>query len=130
MFDCSYPRISFKLFKEYGWFDFFRDIKEAITNNMPESRGNEVSISMFVDPNLAGKKSTRSSKTGVLIFINKAPINWYSKRQATFEANNFGAELWATKTCMDMVEALSYKLQNFVVPIDGYSNVFCDKKAV
>ena len=56
MFDCSYPRTSYKIFKEYDWFDLYRYAKEAINNNMPESRGHEVSISMFVDADLAGYK--------------------------------------------------------------------------
>ena len=69
-FYCSYPIISYKLFKEHDWFDFYRDEKEAITPNIPESRGNKVYISMFVDAELAGINSTRRSQTGVLIFIN------------------------------------------------------------
>ena len=34
------------------------------------------------------------------------------------------------KTGVDMVEALCYKLQMFVVPIDGSDNVFCNNEAV
>ena len=97
---------------------------------MTESRGHKVSISMFVDADLAGNKSTRHSQTGILIFINKAPIHWYSKRQATVEASTLGAELCAMKSGLEMVEALSYKLQMFGVPIDGSVNVFCDNEAV
>ena len=39
MFDCIYPRISSKLLREYGWFDFYRYEKEDILPNMTESRG-------------------------------------------------------------------------------------------
>ena len=59
---------------------------------MNESREQEVSITMFVDADLAGDKFTRRSQTGVFIFINKANIHWYIKRQANVEANTFGAE--------------------------------------
>ena len=52
---------------------------------MPESRVKEVFISMFVDADLAGYKSTRRSQTGLLMFINKYPIHWYSKKQGTVE---------------------------------------------
>ena len=85
MFYCSYPRISSNLFKEYDWFDFYRDAKESIPPNMLESRGYEVSVSMFVYSDLEGDNSTRRSHTGVLIFINKSPIQWYNKMQATVE---------------------------------------------
>ena len=71
MFNCSYPITSFKLFKEYDWFDFYRDAKEAIPPNMPESRRQEVSIYMFVDADLAGDKSTKRIQIGVFIFIHK-----------------------------------------------------------
>ena len=75
MFDCRYPRISSKLFKEYNWFDLYRDAKEDTTPNTTESRVNEISISMFVDAYLAGYNYTRRIQTGVLIFINKSPIH-------------------------------------------------------
>ena len=77
--DFSYRRISSKIFKEYGWFDFYMDAKEAIPPNIPESRGHKASVSVFVYADLVGYKSTRRIHTGVLIFINKAPIYWYSK---------------------------------------------------
>ena len=44
VFYCSYPRISYKFFNQYDWFNFFRDAKEAISPNTPEARGQEVSI--------------------------------------------------------------------------------------
>ena len=90
-FDCRYPIISSKLFKEYYWFDFYRDINEAITPNMPEAGGHKLSISVFVDAELSGDKSPRRTQTGVLIFIDKAPIHFYRKRKANVEANTLGA---------------------------------------
>ena len=53
---------------------------------MPEARRHEVSISMFVDSDLAGDKSSRRRQTGVMIFINNYTIHWYIKRQETVEA--------------------------------------------
>jgi hypothetical protein len=35
---------------------------------------------------------TRQSHTGVLIFVNTAPILWHSKRQNTVESSTFGSE--------------------------------------
>ena len=130
MFDCSYPRISNKIFKENDCFDFYRYANESIPTNMPESRGHEVSISMFVDADLAGDNSTRHSHTGVLIFINKAPIYWYINSQANVDASTFGEEFWAMKSGVKMFDAIRYKLQICEVPIDGSANVFCDNEAV
>ena len=84
---------------------------------------------MFFDADLAGEKSTRQSRKGVLIFINKTPVHFYRNRQATVEASTFGAEFCAIKAGMEIVEALRYKLQMFKVPIYGSTNVFCDNEA-
>ena len=83
MFDCSYPQIISKFFKEYNRFDLYMDANEDFPPYIPESRGHKVSISMFVDFYLAEGKSARCSQTGVLIFIHKDPTHWYSNRQAT-----------------------------------------------
>ena len=97
---------------------------------MPEARGLSVSTSCFVDGDLAGDKSTRCSQTGILIFVNKAPIHWYSKRQPTVETSTFGAEFCAMKNAVEMIEALRYKLRMFGVPLDGPASIFCDNEAV
>ena len=89
-----------------------------------------VNISVFVDANLAGNQKNRRSQTGVLIFLNKAPILWYSKRQASVEASTFGAEFCAMKIAVELTEALRYKLRMFGIPIDRPANVYCDNEAV
>ena len=130
MFDSDYPQISSNRFKSYDWFDFYKDAKEGIPSNMPEPRGLHMSTSAFVDADLAGDKQTRRSQTGILIFCNKAPIHWYSKRQPLVESSTFGAEFRAMKTAVELTEALRYKLRMFGVPIDGPTSVFCDNEAV
>ena len=44
LFDLSYPLVHEKWFKEYDWYDFYRDAKEAIPPNMPEPRGLDVCV--------------------------------------------------------------------------------------
>ena len=75
MFDTSDPHISSGRFKTYDWEDFYRDAEEGIPGNMPETRGLPVSVYEFVDADFAGDKSNRRSQTGVLIFLNKAPVH-------------------------------------------------------
>ena len=65
---------------------------------------------MFVDDYLVGNKSTRRSETGLFIFVNKDPINLYSKRQATIKVSTFGAEFCAMKEVVDISESLSCNL--------------------
>ena len=130
LFDPAYPKVKENWFQEYEWFDFYKDAEEAIPPNMPEARGNNVIITCFVDANHAGNTKDRRSQTGILIFLNKAPIHWYSKRQNTVEVSTFGAEFCAMRIAVEMIEALRYKLRMFGVPIDGAANVYCDNDAV
>lgn len=129
-FDPTHPEIDERMFKEYDWFDFYRDAKEAIPGDMPPPRGNAMSTNAFVDADLAGNKITRRSQTGILIFCNRAPIVWYSKRQNTVETSTFGSEFTAMKTAIELIESLRYKLRMFGVPIEGSTNIFCDNEAV
>ena len=97
---------------------------------MPKPRGNPMSTHCFVDANHAGNKVTRRSQTGVLIFCNKSPVMWHSKRQNTVETSTFGSEFTALKNAVELVEALRYKLRMFGIPVEGPTNVFCDNESV
>jgi hypothetical protein len=109
---------------------FYRGAKEAIPRDTPKPRGNVVSTHCFVDADHAGNRVTCRSQTGILIFVNRAPIIWYSKRQNTVETSTFGSEFVAMRIAVELIEALRYKLRMFVIPIEGPTNVFCDNEAV
>ena len=87
-------------------------------------------MNCFVDADHAGNQMTRRSQTGIIIFINRAPIIWYSKRQNTVEASTFGSKFIALKTAIEQIEALRYNLRMFGIPLLGPCNVFCDNEAV
>jgi hypothetical protein len=129
-FDPAYPKINQKRFKKYDWTDFYRDAEEPIPPNAPPSRGKEVSTHCFVDANLAGNTVTRRSQMGILLFVNKAPITWLSKRTNTVESSTFGSEIVAMRSAVDLIEGLRYKLRMFGIPIEGPTDVFCDNEAV
>ena len=101
-------------------------IGKVFTVKMPKPCGNKVVILAFVDANHAGNVVTRRSHTGIIIFVQNAPIIWYSKRQNTVEAATFGSEFVALRICKEMIVALRTKLRLFGVPIDGPANVFCN----
>jgi hypothetical protein len=86
--------------------------------------------SCFVDTDHAGCQVTRWLHTGVLIFVNRAPILWYSKRQNTVESSTIGSEFVAMRIAIEIIEGLWYKLRMIGVPIEGHCNVFCNKNAV
>jgi hypothetical protein len=112
------------------WHDFYRGAKEPIPGDAPEPRGNVVSTHCFVDADHAGNLVTRRSQSGILLFVNRAPIIWYSKRQNTVETSTFGSEFVALRIAVELIESLRYKLRMFGIPIDGPTNVYCDNEAV
>jgi hypothetical protein len=93
-FDAMHPMISEKMFKKHDWHDFCRGVSEAIPGDMPAPRGNAMSTHCFVDASHGSDRATRRSQTGILIFCNRAPITWFSKRQNTVEACTFGSEFF------------------------------------
>jgi hypothetical protein len=91
-----------------------------------------VQLNVFVDADHAGNRVTRRSHTGVLLYINSAPILWYTKAQATVESSTFGSEseFVAMQIAVEIIEDMQYKLYMLGVPISGPANVFCDNKSV
>lgn len=129
-FDPECPVIDQRRFPKYDWEDFYKGVTEAIPANAPPPRGKSVSMHCFVDANLAGNTVSRRSQTGILIFVNKAPILWHSKRQNTVESSTFGSEIIALKNAIELIEGLRYKLRMFGIEIDGPADIFCDNEAV
>ena len=85
---------------------------------------------MFVKADHAGDKLTHHSHTGILLYVNRAPIIWYSKKQNTVESSTFGSEMVALRIGMEMIKGLQYKLRMMGIPIDRLTLVFCDNKSV
>jgi hypothetical protein len=129
VFDWTEPSLETADLSVCDWAEYYPGAAEAIPSNMPEPRGRPVSTTCFVDADHAGCLLTRRSHSGILIFVNRAPILWYSKRQATVESSTFGSETVALRQAVDMIEGLRYKLRMMGVPIDSATKVFCDNDA-
>jgi len=130
VFDESYVEWDEGSFEEHDWTDFYKGVQEKVPPNAPSPRGLPVQINCFVDADHAGNRVTRRSHTGILIFLNRAPIIWYSKAQNTVETSTFGSEFTAMRIAVEMLESLRYKLRMFGIPLDGPVNTFCDNKSV
>jgi len=129
-FDPTYPEIDMGSFKECDWKTFYGNMKEAIPPNAPEVRGKEVDLRLYVDSDHAGEEVTCRSRTGFFIFLNMAPVVWFSKRQPTVEKSVFGAEFVAMKNGMETLRGLQYKLRMMGVPLSGPSFIYCDNMSV
>ena len=116
-FYAAHPSIDERRFKKYDWYDFYRGKKEAIPLDCPEPLGNSISTHCFVDADLSGNLISRRIQIVVLIFCNRAPIIWHSKRQNSVETSTFGSEMMTLKNGVELVEALRYKLIILGAPI-------------
>jgi len=115
---------------EAEWKEFYPWAKDEIPADMPKALGVAVKITMFVDASHASNLVTRQSRTGVLLFVNRAPIIWYSKKQNSVQTSSFGSEFTALKQGVELLEGLRYKLRMMGVPIDGYCYTYVDNKSV
>ena len=114
----------------YDWAAFYRNAKEMIPPNAPEPRGNSVQTTCFADSDHAGDLVSRKSRTGVLVYANRAPIIFHSKKQGSIETSSFGSEFSALKTAAELVEGLRYKLRMMGCPLDGPTCMFADNMSV
>jgi hypothetical protein len=118
-FNPCHPQIDERCFTKHDWTNFYCYAEEATSPNAPKPRGKIVSTHCFVDAVHAGNKVTRRSQTGILLFVNRAPITWYSKRQNIVEDATFGSEFVALRQAKNMIVALRYKLRMFGISIEG-----------
>jgi hypothetical protein len=88
VFGPTYPLIDESLFNTEcdSGKPFYGDVKEPIPGNAPEPRGKPVVLRVFLDSDHAGDKITRHSRTGYIIYMNGAPVDWFSKKQNTIES--------------------------------------------
>ena len=73
---------------------------------MPTPRGPNISMTAFIDASFAQNKKTRISHTGFIIFVNRAPMKWFSKWQSTVETSTFSAEFMAMKSCVSAINII------------------------
>ena len=119
MYHPTYPEIDHCVFMECDKLKFYRDAKEAIPVNVPEPW-------VFVDSNHAEDRVSCRSRTGFLIYMNTALVQWFSKKQTTVETSVFGTEFVAMKQGIDALRGLRYRLRMYVIPTSGPLYIYGD----
>ena len=115
---------------KYDWTKFCPGVSEELPYDMPLPNGKPVSTSTYEDADHAGDHISRRSVTGVLLFINSNPIQWYCKRQNTVETSTYGFELVSALIGTELSMALRYKLHMLGVPIQGPTIMYGDNQSV
>jgi hypothetical protein len=127
MDDAYFPH---KELERLDWSQFYPGAKEEIPSDMPEALGRPLQQTMFVDASHAANVITRQSRTGVLIFLNRAPILWYLKKQHSIETSTFGSEFQALKVGMELLLGLRYKVRVMGILLHGYAHIKVDNMSV
>jgi hypothetical protein len=77
-FDPKTPDIDERVFiSSADWRDLNGDVCKELPPNMPEPEGKRVNISCFIDANHA-ENVTRRMHTGIIIYVQNAPVIWFS----------------------------------------------------
>lgn len=131
VFDPTEPDIDESQFPCEDWSStVYGECKEELPGNMPEPRGIGFTMRAFVDSDHAGEVTTRRSRTGFIVFLNSAPIYWFSKRQTCIETSSFGSEFIAMKQCCEYIRGLRYKLRMMGIPVNLPTYIFGDNQSV
>jgi hypothetical protein len=133
VFDPSDPVIDESTFERKDWtsseFGHVDGIEE-LPPNMPTPRGQGFVMRAKVDADHAADTVTRRSRTGFLVYLNCAPIYWFSKKQSSVESSSFGSEFVAMKQCCEYLRGLRYKLRMMGIPVVGPAYIQGDNQSV
>ena len=133
LYDPTEPQIDPSIFKKQDWtFSTMSetDRTEVLPPDMPEPKGKPFVIRCFVDADHAGDAVTRKSRTGFIVYLNNAPIYWYSKRQGSVESSTYQAEFTAMKEATEYIRALRYRLRMMGIRVEGPAYIFGDNQSV
>ena len=118
--------------QHYDWSNtvYGDNLKELKPSDAPPPLGNPVITTSYKDANLMHDVMTGKSLTGILHFVNKTPIDWYSKKQATVETATYGSEFVSARTCVEQIIDLRNTLRYLGVPVADKSYMFGDNESV
>ena len=81
-------------------------MEEELPSDMPSPLGGSMRLPVYVDSDHAGDQVTRRSRTGFIVYLNNAPIYWFSKQQTLCETSTYGSEFIAMKQACEYVRGL------------------------
>jgi hypothetical protein len=114
----------------HDWqYTVYRGAREMIPQNVPTPLGQSVDTVTFHDANLYHDVVTGRSVTGTVHFLNRTPIDWFSKKQNTVETSTYGSEYIAARITSEQIIDLRTTLRYLGVPI-AKSILFGDNQSV
>jgi hypothetical protein len=89
-----------------------------------------VTLIHYVDANLMHDLVAGRSISGILHMVNKTPINWFYKNQATVETTTYGSKFVVAQICVEQIIDLCFSLPCLGVQIRSESCLFGENKSV
>ena len=130
-FRTDQPDYSFLPDQDFDWtYSAYSDVHEILPDNFPEPLGKAVVTTTTMHANLNHCLATGKSLTGCLHNVNKTPVDWYYKKQATVETATYGSEFVAAKTAAEQIMDIRQTLRYLGAPIGSKSILFGDNKSV
>ena len=141
MFDTTDTDVDTDDFQSEEWgLSIYVDVKEKTltiisfsesgTGNIPESRGQGFTMTIYVDCDIDSDCVTRRSRTGFAIFLNGSPVYLRSEKQHSCEVSTFRSEFTSMKKDVEYVCGLRYKLRMMGIPCEDPDFVYGDNKSV
>ena len=125
------PDLSSVKHVEYDWEKtVYGNVTEQIEDGNMEPLGKPVQLTSYVDANLMHDITTGRSVTGILHFLNKTPIDWYTRKQPSVATATFGLEFMAARTATEQILELRSMLRYLGVPVLGSTYLFGDNQSV
>ena len=117
-FRTDQPDYSFLPDQNFDWtYSEYVNVQVILPDDMPEPLGKAVTTTTTLNANLNHCLATGKSLTGCLHFVNKTPVDWYSKKQATVETATYGSEFVAAKTATEQIMDIRQFLRYLGAPI-------------
>jgi hypothetical protein len=130
VFDPTYPYGDRGFFINTDWKSMYGEVKELVPSEAPAPHGMEVDLRLFVDYDHVDEQFTGRSTTVFVIFLNIAPIVWFSKHQPPVESSMFGADFVVMNNGIETCCGLRYKLRMIGVTMGGPIYVYGDNMSV
>ena len=102
------------------------DFKEDIDEKLPPPKMKELDVTIFVDSNHGHDLLTGKSITGVIVFVGRTPIKYFSKRQSSVQTSTFGAEFISLKRAVEEAVTIRYYLRSMGVKVTKPSIIYGD----
>ena len=130
-FRTDQPDYSFLPDQDFDWtYSEYGNVQELLPGDMPDPLGEAVTTNTTMDANLNHRLATGKSLTGCLHFVNKTPVEWYSKKQDTVETATYGSEFVAAKTATEQIMHIRQTLRYLGAPIGAKYFLFGDNGSV